>query len=170
MRNIELDCLATSDLDTCVAEPRKLVSHMYDKKGRFVDEHHDLNLLRARLMTSKSTLMKLPPSEPAFLQHVKRCRHQTQIWAASLSADPMIESPEGNGWEKHGDIWMPVMYEGPTSSEMLDGLSCKCKGRQKCQNDCSCAKAHLPCTEDCTCNASDSCNNTIAEVLDDDSV
>ena len=60
------------------------------------------------------------------------------------------------------------MYEGHTSSEIMDGLSCKCKGRLKCETDCSCAKADLQCTEDCSCKASAVCHNKVVEELADE--
>jgi hypothetical protein len=52
---------------------RKLISRLYDPKGRSKRCHIDLNKLRVKLETVKdSTLVRLPPSEDTFKQHVLR--------------------------------------------------------------------------------------------------
>ena len=69
--------LASSDVDTCVEPSRMLVADLYDPKGSAKSVHRDLNKLRVNLALSKdSSLVKLPPSEAAFRQHILRVAFQ----------------------------------------------------------------------------------------------
>jgi hypothetical protein len=48
--------------------------------------HIDLNKLQVKLETVKdSTLVRLPPSEDTFKQHVLRSSYQTKIWLIAES-------------------------------------------------------------------------------------
>ncbi len=56
-----------SDIDDSVDLSRKLISRLYDPKGKSKRCHIDLNKLRVKLATVKdSTLVRLPPSEDTF--------------------------------------------------------------------------------------------------------
>ena len=72
-----LDVLATSDLEASIAASRCLVASLYDVKGIYKDAHQDLSDLRVKLVNNDTPLHKIPPSEPSFLQHVKRACFQT---------------------------------------------------------------------------------------------
>jgi hypothetical protein len=63
--------------------------------------HTNLNKLRVRLATSKDcTLVRIPPSESAFKQHVLRASIQTKTWMTSHQAKPPVASPYDYGWQK----------------------------------------------------------------------
>ena len=73
--------LASSDVDTRVEAGRLLVADLYDPKGSAKSVHRDLNKLRVKLALSKdSSLVKLPPSEAAFRQHILRVAFQVYVW------------------------------------------------------------------------------------------
>ena len=55
----------------------------------------------------------------------------------------------------------PVFYEGPMVSEVLQDLICRCRGKKVCSTCCTCHQQKLPCTELCSCSASDDCCNAI---------
>ena len=72
--------LASSDVDACVEAGRLLVADLYDPKGSAKSVHRDLNKLRVKLALSKdSSLVKLPPSEAAFRQHILRVAFQVYV-------------------------------------------------------------------------------------------
>jgi hypothetical protein len=72
--------LASSDVDACVEAGRLLVADLYDPKGSAKSVHRDLNKLMVKLTLSKdSSLVKLPPSEAAFRQHILRVAFQVGI-------------------------------------------------------------------------------------------
>jgi hypothetical protein len=49
--------------------------------GKAKSVHRDLNKLRVKLALSKdSSLVKLPPSEAAFRQHILRVAFQVYVW------------------------------------------------------------------------------------------
>jgi hypothetical protein len=67
-----LTVLAGSDEDAAADESRRLVAALYDPKGK----NHDL---RVTMATKKNaSLIKLPPCEASFKQHVKRVSWKTK--------------------------------------------------------------------------------------------
>ncbi|CAG2233318.1 unnamed protein product [Mytilus edulis] len=86
--------LAQSDLDVSISASRKLVARLYDPKGKYKSCQNNLNKLRVRLATSKdSALVRLPPSEASFKQHVLRACIQAKVWMTSHEAKRHIGSP-----------------------------------------------------------------------------
>jgi hypothetical protein len=84
--------LGDSDVETAVDASRKLVSNLYDQKGKSKKCHSDLNKLRFKLSTSKDcSLVRLPPCESLFLQHVLRSILQTKIWMTADQAKPVLD-------------------------------------------------------------------------------
>jgi hypothetical protein len=78
----DLSRIECSDIDDSVDLSRKLISRLYDPKGKSKRCHIDLNKLPVKLATVKdSTLVILPPvaSEDTFKQHVLRSSYQTKI-------------------------------------------------------------------------------------------
>ena len=55
---------------------------------------------------------------------------------------------------------LPVFFEGPTAAEILEDLLCGCRGRRQCEENCSCSKNKMGCTDQCACGGADNCNNT----------
>ena len=95
--------LGGSDEGLALKAARKLMSSLYDPKGREKQHHWSLNSLRVRLAKIKSvSLAKLPPSESSFKEHVKRASWQTKIWMNSHQPRHSFGSPVGSGWEKGG--------------------------------------------------------------------
>ena len=67
----DLVSLTNVDLETTINAARHAVSLLYDPKAKLKSRHHDLNMLRVKLATSKgASLSRIPPSEPSFKQHV----------------------------------------------------------------------------------------------------
>jgi hypothetical protein len=64
-----LSRIECSDIDDSVDLSRKLISRLYDPKGKSKRCHIDQNKLRVELATVKdSTLVRLPPSETSHTQ------------------------------------------------------------------------------------------------------
>jgi 5'-3' exonuclease len=106
--------LASSDVDTCVEAGRLLVANLYDPKGSAKSVHRDLNKLRVKLALSKdSSLVKLPPSEAAFRQHILRVAFQVYVWTHANEAKPPPRSPLEYGWRNENKYLMSKYFEGP---------------------------------------------------------
>lgn len=154
-----LNDLAGTDERKAVDGARKLISHLYDAKRKHHQHHNNLNALRVRLANTKeASLLKLPPCESSFLQHVKRASWQTKAWLSSHTAKPNLPSPNGHGWHAEDGKLVPVYSEGPAAAELLQGLLCTCRSRAMCSNDCECNQNGLPCTDICPC-LTEECNN-----------
>ena len=153
------------DIQDAIAVSRPLISLIYDPQTKHGESHTNLNSLREKLAATKNVpVQKLPPSEPAFVEHVKRAGHQCRIWMRAGETKPDIPSPEGNGWYRKDGILQPKFFEGPTSAEMMNDLVCSCRGSEPCTDNCTCANNNLPCTDECMCANNDrECGNAHPE-------
>ena len=72
--------IGVTDIDTVADAGRLLVADLYDPKGKALNSHLDLNKLRVKLATTKDvSLVRLPPSEAAFKQHMLRVSFQVHV-------------------------------------------------------------------------------------------
>jgi hypothetical protein len=66
-----------------------------------------------------STLVRLPPSEDTFKQHVLRSSYQTKIWLNAHIPKPVVGSPLEHGW-KDGqfglDFFIYYIYITPVNN------------------------------------------------------
>ena len=89
----DLSRIECSDIDDSVDLSRKLISRLYDPKGKSKRCHNDLNKLRVKLATVKdSTLVIFTPiaSEDTFKQHVLRSSYQTKKWLNAHIPKPVV--------------------------------------------------------------------------------
>ena len=111
-----------------------------------------LNELRYSMaITSDKPSKKLPPTDDAFAQHVKRCRFQTFIWISSDQGMPNIADPNGNGWRLvNGKLDIIYTEREPVPENFRKIINYFCT--DNCQtNKCRCKKQKLRCTEICKC-------------------
>ncbi|CAG9821995.1 unnamed protein product [Phaedon cochleariae] len=100
--------------------------------------------------TENKHIGAIPPSLEAFVQHMKRAAFQSgHIWGRALE-NSLPPSPEGWGWKKEGDTWVPLWSELPeiwSACRALDKCGCKsgCDTKR-----CSCRRNILPCYLGCT--------------------
>ena len=168
----DLSQISLLDIEDSEAVSRKLVTRLYDPKGKSKRCHTNLNSFRVKLATCKdSSLVRLPPCEASFKQHVLRSSFQTKIWMTAHIAKSAIGSPLQFGWKEGKCGLEPVLFEGQMSSDFLQDLVCTCKGKSVCSKSCVCFEQKLSCTELCQCQASDLCKNLnthLADIDDDD--
>jgi hypothetical protein len=68
----------------------------------------DLNKLRVKLALSKdSSLVKPPPSEASFRQHILRVAFQVYVWTHANEAKPPPRSPLEYGWRNENKYLIP---------------------------------------------------------------
>jgi hypothetical protein len=162
---VDLSQISCDDIETSVAVRRKFVARLHDPKARFTCDHDDLNKLRSRIaQQNDASLVKLPPCEATFRQHVLRVSLQDYIWTSSSIAQPPVKSPLQFGWVTKNGL-VPVYFDGQTSSDFL----CTCKGKTLCSKGCVCFEQNLSCTELCPCEGNFSCNNSNTHTFTDDS-
>jgi hypothetical protein len=78
---LDLSQLKDPDLESSICVARNVVAKLYDPKAKYKSCHINLNKLRVRLATSKDcSLVRIPPSESAFKQHVLRASIQTKMF------------------------------------------------------------------------------------------
>ena len=75
----DLSMISRADVDDSVAICRKLMSKLYDPRGKSKRCHSDLNRFRVKLATCKdSSLIRFPPCEATFKQHELRTSLQAK--------------------------------------------------------------------------------------------
>ena len=123
MKTPDLISLTNANLETTINAAKHALSLLYDHKGKLKSCHHDLNMLRVKLATSKdASLSRIPPSEPSFKQHVLRSSLQATVWMTSHLAKPPVRSPLDFGWQKGNNGLEPVLFTGMMSSDFLPDL------------------------------------------------
>ena len=125
----------------------RLTVVLYDKSS----PSNSINETRRSLFCHENRSMeKLPPTQDALLQHVKRVVFQAGIWTSSTRANQDIPSPQDYGWTKDSGSWLPVwMTISDVSKACQELVKCSCKGN--CST-CKCGKANLDCSPLCKCN------------------
>ena len=110
---------------------------------------------------SDCSLVRLPPSESTFTQHVLRASLQTKTWMTSHQAKPPVASRYDYGWQKDSNGPTPILFTGLMSSDFLQELICICKGKHICSRECVCYEQNLCCTVLYPCQGGDICSNII---------
>ena len=142
------------------------LSDLYDPKGSAKSVHRDLNKLRVKLALSKdSSLVKLPPSETAFRQHIFRVAFKVYVWTHANEAKLPPRSPLEYGWRNENKYLMSKYVEGPMTSDFLQDLLCMFKGKSICSNNCVCVEQNLSCTSMCGCQGNEECRNQLSHQL-----
>ena len=155
-------------------QARDLLIGVYTKRVDMLGS--SLAEIRAnKFLNNKSTLLKLlPPTEDAYMQHLKRAALATIIDKRAHVAKPVIPSIEDYGWTVSGDKLTPVTSTTPLwPQKMAQSITCGCtKG---CKGNCSCAKKQVACYIGCKCTGSlEKCSRArylaqFAEISDSDS-
>ena len=98
-------------------------------------------------MSKDSSLVKLPPSEAAFRQHILRVAFQVYVWTHANEAKPPPRSPLEYEWRYENKYLMPTYFEGI------------------CSKNCVCAEQNLSCTSICGCQGNEECRNQLSHQL-----
>ncbi len=138
---LDIDCEHFKELE-------RLTVILYDKSSPF----SSINETRKALFCHNRAMDKLPPTQDALLQHVRRTVHQAGIWTSSTHTQQLIPSPQDYAWTKESGSWIPVWNTIPEVSRACRELiKCSCK---KTCSTCKCSNANLECSPLCKC----SCN------------
>ena len=122
-------------IDDALAEARHLFSLMYGRS-----DIRNMNEFRQHVFArSKSDLRSLPPTEDAFLLHVKRCLLQIGVYHTAYKCQPNCPPATEFGWREDRGILVPVMMSLPSKPKNVKKHFCKCI-KSKCTRNCTCEK------------------------------
>ena len=114
---------------------------------------HDVNEARYKLFCAKgSSTAQLLPCKDALELDAKRANYQAAIWRRSLQPQPVVPSPNGQGWsvDSSNSITVNWLTLLPAPQQLLELVSCSCK--KGCSTGlCSCCRNGMPCTDVCQC-------------------
>lgn len=135
----------------------KFISRLYDKQRKFSSIHDNINEMRVKLATTKqSSVQNLPPSNPALVQHLKRCYWQAHYWYNAHMTMVTEINPINSGWKLENEKLQAVYFEGPSSLELLQKYFCNCRSKKNSCNSkesCTCHAANIKCCQLCKCKA-----------------
>ncbi|KAG5873613.1 hypothetical protein JTB14_011755 [Gonioctena quinquepunctata] len=124
----------------------RLTAVLYDETTPF----SSIIQIRKELFSQKNRAMdKLPPTEVALLQHIRRAVYQAGIWTTSTQTQQVISSPHYFAWNEVQESWVPVWMTIPEITRSCRELI-KCPRKGDC-NNCKCGKANLDCSPLCKC-------------------
>ena len=111
-------------------------------------------------MKKNATSEKLPPSEPALLQHYLRAKWQLNEWLQAKNSVIVSLDPLDYGWKLENNSLDFNYFEGDTALDMLQKYFCSCSGKCSTKN-CNCLSSDILCCAVCSC--SDNCQNVEPE-------
>ena len=145
----------------------KLVVTLYTSKRKDLSERYsalqDVGVLRWELHSKfAEDSSALPPTPAALKFHIQRANFITLAWKRYISAlDPILPNLIGNGWDEN---LVPIMTdELPAPDFSLELTVCRCKKSNCANNQCSCRRHKLVCTEACHCS---NCENEVLSFED----
>ena len=106
---------------------------------------------------NNTVLKSLPPTEDAFMQHLKCAALATIIDKTAHQAEPNLPSAEDYGWTLKDGIFVPItMATSSWPQDINKGISCGCKTVPFCSKNCACGKQSVACYIGCKCKGSPS--------------
>ena len=102
-------------------------------------------------------LCSLPPTDPAFMEKLKRAHFQICIWKHALDLNVPGLDPIQYGWTKDkATKSLAAVYVPPNTdlalSYIQELIKCSCSSDPPCvTSDCGCKKAGMPCSVFCAC-------------------
>ena len=128
---------------------------------------NDTNEARYNIFCTRAFCeVRLPPCRNALEQHVKRANYQAAIWRRALQTHINAPSPQESGWmiAANNQISVRWMTQEQAPPELLETYACKCKKNKCSNNQCSCVRSGVSCTELCSCISCSNDSETVVEV------
>ena len=70
---------------------------------------------------------RLPPTQGALYEAILRAQYQMIVCNNDKVCCPSLPQPDGFGWDKRKDKWIPVMTkEAPTHEAIVQLVKCNC--------------------------------------------
>ena len=170
----KLASLATVGMSSEITETfsvaRQYILLLYGAKAKQCSSLDELRYQYA--CTSDKAGSMFPPTDDAFKQHFLRVNYQVALWIHSHLPKPVLWLPVGNGWKINSDGFLvEVMFEkeaAPVELRAITHLYCTdndCVLSKRCH----CVASGLPCTQFCSCGATENCGNCASVLLDGES-
>jgi hypothetical protein len=150
-----------------VTAARHYMVSLYDRS----DFGGSLDALRAHLFGNiKGDMRCLPPTEDAFLLHLRRALHQLAVCKRAHLCQPTYPPATDFGRELvNGKVVATMMLKDPKPAELKHAKHCRCK-KSMCARGCSCARANVKCVIACLCTGDpNKCSRVEVTLEDSDS-
>ena len=122
------------------------------------------NLWKKRVGRGSSTMPKLcslPPTDPAFMENLKRAHFQICTWKRALDLNVPDLDPVQYGWTKDKAAESLAAVHVPPNTDLAlsyiqELIKCSCSSDPPCVSEnCGCKKAGMPCSVFCACKITD---------------
>ena len=113
-----------------------------------------VNQARVALFKTGTRLLdKIPPTQDALLQHIKRALLQAgYIWKQALKCKPILPPFTEWGWKRDTSGLLTPLWSLLSDISHTGSLLLHCNCRVSCTGNCKCARAGLNCTSLCRCD------------------
>ena len=122
------------------------------------------NQWKTRVGRGSSTMPKLcslPPTDPAFMEKLKRAHFQICIWKHALDLNVHDLNPVQYGWTKDKATKSLAAVHVPPNADrdlsyIQELIKCSCSSDPPCVSaNCGCKEAGMPCSVFCACKITD---------------
>ena len=133
---------------SCFQLIQRFVVQMYDNNS----DRYSVNAARRKLVGEGRTVDRIPPTENALKEHIKRAVYQAgYVWAQSLETHMSLPEATLWGWKHDNDGELtPVWTELPEVAKACRELI-RCGCLKGCKAQCKCKSNNIPCCELCKC-------------------
>ena len=113
-----------------------------------------VNQARVALFKTGTRLLdKIPPTQDALLQHIKRALLKAgYIWKQALKCKPILPPFTEWGWKRDTSGLLTPLWSLLSDIRHTGSLLLPCNCRVSCTGNCKCARAGLNCTSLCRCD------------------
>ena len=145
------------------------ICKLFNAKDVSYTEAKELRWNAFRTLNVNQGVEKLPPTQGAMVEHIRRAHLQCHVWQEVLVPKPCRLDPTKLGWYRESTSELkPILSKMPPAPESVTELvRCGCS-KSLCNARCSCKQNNLECTELCKCEANpESCMNTQQDCMSD---
>ena len=124
---------------------------LFCPRGVHIGQAQTLRWLLFKRLKDDEAVDKLPPTQGAWIEHIRRAHVQANIWHQDMVLNPTCLDPLTLGWRNLDNKLLPVLSQvavAPVS--VLQLVRCNCE-KSKCSRTCSCRGNNVVCTELCKC-------------------
>lgn len=144
----------------------EFMCHLFNSKTETFSDAKQLRWHQFRSLKTNQGVEKLPPSQGAMQEHIRRAHLQCNVWKQVLTPSPTTIDARTLGWyqDASGEL-LPLLTQLPLAPQsILQLVKCSCR-TSLCRKRCSCRDQGIACTELCRCQGdSDMCNNVSVDV------
>ena len=142
---------------------------LFCPSGVHIGEARMLRWFLFKQLKDEQGVDKLPPTQEAWIEHIRRAHVQANIWCQDMALHPACLDPLTFGRRSIDNKLLTVLSQIPPAPDsVMQLVRCNCE-KSMCSRRCSCRGNNVVCTELCKSGGEgDSCMNVTPSLIGDD--